>query len=115
MVGDIDSIPHGWMIMDIGPKTAKSYSKATGIAKTIIWNGPMGVSEWKSFSNGTLILAKKLAQSSNITTVIGGGSTGEAMASFGLTDKMSHVSTGGGASLEFLEGKILPGLTGLKT
>ena len=115
MVGDIDSIPPGWMIMDIGPKTAKSYSNATGIAKTIIWNGPMGVSEWKSFSNGTLILAKKLAQSSNITTVIGGGSTGEAIASFGLTDKMSHVSTGGGASLEFLEGKILPGLTGLKT
>ena len=115
MVGDIDSIPPGWMIMDIGPKTAKSYSKATEIAKTIIWNGPMGVSEWKAFSNGTLILAKKLAQSSNITTVIGGGSTGEAIASFGLTDKMSHVSTGGGASLEFLEGKILPGLTGLKT
>lgn len=112
-VVDIDSIPAGWMIMDIGPLTAEYYAKTTENSKTIIWNGPMGVSEWESFANGTSVLANKLATLPKTTTVIGGGSTGEAIASLGLTGKMSHVSTGGGASLEFLEGKLLPGLKGL--
>jgi len=104
-----EEIPEGWMGLDIGPKSADQFIAALQGAKTIIWNGPVGVCEWKPFSAASLKLAQALA-ASNATSIIGGGDTAAAVAQFGLSDKMSHVSTGGGASLEFLEGKELPGI-----
>ena len=104
-----DSIPDGWMGLDIGPKTCELFSKTLIGAGTVIWNGPMGVSEWTNFANGTETVAKAVAESGAIS-IIGGGDSAAAVEKLGFADKMTHVSTGGGASLEFLEGKTLPGI-----
>jgi phosphoglycerate kinase len=105
----INQVPEGWIIADIGPKTVEAFSKTIKGCKTVFWNGPLGVFEIPQFAEGTRSLAKVLANL-KATTVIGGGSTAEAVVEMGLTDKMSYVSTGGGASLELLEGKLLPGV-----
>ena len=106
------SIPSGWQVMDIGQMTVKSYSAALQPAQTILWNGTQGVFEWSSFANGTKSIANTVATrtKAGATTLIGGGSTAEAIYQMGLVGQMTHVSTGGGASLEFLEGKPLPGV-----
>ncbi|MCH5197656.1 MAG: phosphoglycerate kinase [Oscillospiraceae bacterium] len=104
-----DSIPDGWMGLDIGPVTSELYQKSIKDAGTIIWNGPMGVSEWENFANGTVAVAKGIAET-NAISIIGGGDSAAAIKKLGFADKMSHISTGGGASLEFLEGKELPGI-----
>lgn len=100
------------MGLDIGPKTAKNYADAVEKAKTVIWNGPMGVFEFENFAKGTIAVAKALAES-NATTVIGGGDSAAAVNILGFGDQMTHISTGGGASLEFLEGLVLPGIDAL--
>jgi len=100
------------MILDIGPSTAEAFAGVLAAMKTIVWNGPMGVCEVPPFERGTKAIAKAIA-GSNATSVIGGGSTAEAVATFGLAGSMTHVSTGGGASLEFLEGRELPGVAAL--
>jgi phosphoglycerate kinase len=110
---DVSCIESGWRIMDIGPETAERYANALSDAGTVLWNGTMGVFEYVPFSTGTKRLAEALAAQEAAITVIGGGSTAEAVISLGLADKMTHVSTGGGASLEFLEGRELPGVAGL--
>lgn len=107
-----DSIPDGWMGLDIGPVTAELFAKSIKGAGTIIWNGPMGVSEWKNFAGGTISVAKAIAETDAIS-IIGGGDSAAAIEKLGFADKMSHISTGGGASLEFLEGKELPGVAAL--
>ncbi|MCL0101529.1 phosphoglycerate kinase [Dehalococcoidia bacterium] len=112
LVVDADSISKGWMIMDIGPKTRERFKEALSGCKTILWNGPMGVFEMAPFAGGTRSIAECLATNEG-TTIIGGGSTAQSVHDLGLADKMSHVSTGGGASLEYLEGKTLPGVTAL--
>lgn len=109
----VSRIEPGWRIMDIGPDTSRRYVRAVFDAGTVVWNGTMGVFEWESFSAGTKRLARALSYLDGATTVIGGGSTSDAVAGMGLAEKMTHVSTGGGASLEFLEGKELPGVAGL--
>lgn len=106
---DSDKIPEGWMGLDIGPKTAALFSEALKGAGTVVWNGPMGVSEWDNFAFGTIEIAKAVAESSAIS-IIGGGDSAAAVEKLGFADKMTHISTGGGASLEFLEGKVLPGI-----
>ncbi|KAI6691676.1 hypothetical protein NL676_028504 [Syzygium grande] len=108
-------IPDGWMGLDIGPDSIKTFSEALEMTKTIIWNGPMGVFEFEKFAVGTEAIAKKLADLSGkgVTTIIGGGDSVAAVEKAGLADKMSHISTGGGASLELLEGKSLPGVLAL--
>ena len=108
-----NSISSGWRIMDIGPETSKIYEDTVTKCKTIVWNGPMGVFEFDKFKTGTINLANNLSTLDQATTVLGGGSTGEAVRELGLEDKMTHVSTGGGATLEFLEGKELPGVISL--
>lgn len=112
-VVDSDSIPEGWMGLDIGPKTEALFTNALQGAKTVVWNGPMGVSEWENFSSGTLAVAKAVADSGAIS-IIGGGDSAAAIEKLGLADKMTHISTGGGASLKFLEGKELPGIACLE-
>lgn len=109
----IDSIPNGFRIMDIGSNTIRRYAEEISACNTVIWNGAMGVFEWRSFAHGTAAIANTLAAMNHATTVTGGGSTAEAIASLGLTDKMTHVSSGGGASLEFIEGRQLPGVQAL--
>lgn len=109
----IDQVPGDWLIMDIGHKTIDLFEGELKKCKTVIWNGPMGVFEYAKFSRGTASIAKTLA-GLKATTIIGGGSTAEAVEEMKLVDKMTHVSTGGGASLEFLEGKILPGVAALQ-
>ena len=109
----IDEVPQNWYIMDIGEKSAHSFSDSLSQSKTIIWNGPMGVFEMPKFSEGTRTVATAIGALTGATTVVGGGSTAEAVEALGLMEQMSHVSTGGGASLEFLEGKDLPGISAL--
>ncbi len=108
-----EEIPQGWMGLDVGPKTVENFISALKEARTVVWNGPLGVCEWEPFSKASKRIAGFLA-SSGATTVIGGGDTAAAVAKFELSDKMSHVSTGGGACLEFLEGKTLPGIAVLQ-
>ncbi len=112
---DKDSIPQEWSGVDIGPKTLEQFAKELDNAKTVVWNGPMGVFEVKKFAEGTVKIAEKLAEISDrgATTIVGGGDSAAAVAKAGLDKKLSHISTGGGASLEFLEGKILPGVAAL--
>lgn len=105
-----NQVPQGWLIMDIGPTTARLFSETLGQCKTIVWNGPMGVFEMPRFSQGTRTVAEAIAELTGVTTVVGGGSTAEAVEELGLVNRMTHVSTGGGASLEFLGGKELPGI-----
>ena len=108
-----ENIPDGWMGLDIGPKTIKKYINVLKDSKTICWNGPVGLFEMKKYLKGTEEIAKCLASLDDATTVIGGGDTAAAVNQLGYGDKMSHISTGGGASLEFLEGKELPGVAAL--
>ena len=108
-VAPTDAMPDGWMGLDIGPKTCELYAEAIKGAGTVVWNGPMGVSGWKNVANGTIAVAKAVADSDAIS-IIGGGDSAAAVENLGFADKMTHISTGGGASLEFLEGKVLPGI-----
>jgi len=107
------NIPEGWMGLDIGPKTQELYAAAVKEAKTVVWNGPMGVFEMPNFAKGTIAVAQAMADSDAIT-IIGGGDSAAAAKQLGFADKISHISTGGGASLEFLEGKVLPGVAALQ-
>mgnify|MGYP002952252960 FL=1 len=108
-VVDADKIPADMEGLDIGTKTAELYADAVKSAKTVVWNGPMGVFENPTLAKGTIAVAKALAET-DATTIIGGGDSAAAVNQLGFADKMSHISTGGGASLEFLEGKELPGV-----
>ena len=108
-----DDIPDGWMGLDIGPKSRELFANAIKGAGTVVWNGPMGVSEWANFAAGTEAVATAVAESGAIS-IIGGGDSAAAIEKLGFTDKMTHISTGGGASLEFLEGKELPGIACLE-
>ncbi len=109
MFCDSNAFPEGWMGLDIGPKTQKIFADAIKGAGTVVWNGPMGVSEWKNFASGTEAVAEAVANSGAIS-IIGGGDSAAAVEKLGYADKMTHISTGGGASLEFLEGLELPGI-----
>jgi len=109
---DVDGIPSDWMALDIGPKTAEKYAEALVDAKTVVWNGPMGVFEIDAFAKGTERVAKAVAES-KATSIVGGGDSIAALEKTGLSARISHISTGGGASLEFLEGKVLPGIAAL--
>jgi phosphoglycerate kinase len=106
----VEQIDKGWSGFDIGPKTVELYKKALEGAKTVVWNGPMGVFEFENFAKGTLEICRAVADLKDATTVIGGGDSVNAVKRLGFADKMTHISTGGGASLEFLEGKELPGV-----
>lgn len=108
-----DAIESGWQGLDIGPETIAAFTSEIEASKTVIWNGPVGVFEMPPFAGGTRALADALAASNSVTSIIGGGDTAAAVEQFGLADQMSHVSTGGGASLEMIEGKELPGLAAL--
>ena len=109
----VDEVPADGMILDIGPATVAHFSNRLAAAKTVVWNGPMGVFEFPRFAEGTFAVARALAGLSDATTIIGGGDSAAAVEQSGLAEKMSHISTGGGASLEFLEGKTLPGVAAL--
>jgi phosphoglycerate kinase len=111
-VVDVDKIPAGWRMLDVGPKTLELYKQTLSGAKLVVWNGPVGVFEMPKFAEGTFALARLLAES-GATTVIGGGDSASAVKKAGVAKQMTHVSTGGGASLEFLEGKELPGVAAL--
>ncbi|WP_096190198.1 phosphoglycerate kinase [Evansella halocellulosilytica] len=112
-VVDIENIPSDWEALDIGPKTIETYRNVVQQSKLVIWNGPMGVFELEKFSTGTKAVAEALASAEDTYTVIGGGDSAAAVEKFGYADKMDHISTGGGASLEFMEGKDLPGVVAL--
>jgi phosphoglycerate kinase len=109
----VDAVPEGWQALDIGPQTSQSFANAIRDAKLVVWNGPMGVFEFEAFAVGTRAIAKAVADCKG-TTIVGGGDSAAAVRQAGLTDAMTHVSTGGGASLEFLEGKTLPGVAALQ-
>lgn len=112
-VVSIDAIPEGWMALDIGPKTMATYRDAIVPSKTVVWNGPMGVFEMDAFAAGTIAVANAMEECQG-TTIIGGGDSVAAVEKAGVAEKMTHISTGGGASLEFMEGKELPGVTALQ-
>jgi 3-phosphoglycerate kinase len=109
-----ESIPDGWESLDIGPKTRDRFKTILSQSKTVVWNGPLGVFERDVYAKGTRAIADHLATLKDTTVIVGGGDSAAAVAKFGLEDKMTHISTGGGASLEFLEGKELPGIAALK-
>ena len=109
----VEAVPTGWRIMDIGPKSIEAFKQALQGARLVVWNGPMGVFEMPKFAEGTFAIAKLLA-ASGATTVIGGGDSASAVKKAGVAKQMTHVSTGGGASLEYLEGKVLPGVAALQ-
>ena len=113
MIVPTSSIPDGWQGLDIGPETCKTFAEAISKAKTVIWNGPMGVFEMPNFAHGTKAVAQALAESGAIS-IVGGGDSAAAVTQLGYADRISHISTGGGASLEFLEGLVLPGVAALK-
>ena len=103
-------IPDGWEGLDIGTKTCELFAKVIASAKTVVWNGPMGVFEFEKFAVGTKAVAQALAENTDAVTIIGGGDSAAAVEQLGYADKVTHISTGGGASLEFLEGRVLPGI-----
>ncbi|NEQ88764.1 MAG: phosphoglycerate kinase, partial [Moorea sp. SIO2I5] len=111
----IEAIPDGWMGLDIGPDSVKVFQEALADCKTVIWNGPMGVFEFDKFAKGTEAIANSMAEltKTGASTIIGGGDSVAAVEKVGVADQMSHISTGGGASLELLEGKVLPGIAAL--
>ncbi|MGQ9494594.1 MAG: phosphoglycerate kinase [Anaerolineae bacterium] len=109
----VDKVLPGWRILDIGPQSVKQFNEVLKKAKTVVWNGPMGVFEFPAFAAGTVAIAKSLAET-DATTIIGGGDSAAAVEQAGVAEKMTHISTGGGASLEFLEGRILPGVAALQ-
>ncbi|CAM9532845.1 unnamed protein product, partial [Choristocarpus tenellus] len=113
---EVDAIPEEWMGLDVGPKTVSTFQAALAPCKTIVWNGPMGVFEFDKFAAGTLAVAECLADltGKGSITIIGGGDSVAAVEKAGLADQMSHISTGGGASLELLEGKALPGVEAIE-
>ena len=113
MLVNSDEIPDGWMGLDIGPATEALFAEAIKDAKTVVWNGPMGVSEWDKFASGTRAVAQAVADSGAVS-IIGGGDSAAAIEKLGFADKVTHISTGGGASLEFLEGLVLPGIACLQ-
>ena len=111
---DVSEIPDGWLIMDIGPRSVADFRDALAGSETVLWNGPMGVYEWAPFAAGTVGVSAAVAALTDAMTIVGGGSTAEVVDRLGLSGRMTHVSTGGGASLEFLGGKILPGYAALR-
>jgi phosphoglycerate kinase len=110
----VDAVPPGWRILDIGPATVERFSTRLRAARTVIWNGPMGVFEFAPFAAGTFAIARALADLRDATTIVGGGDSAAAVEQAGVTERITHISTGGGASLEFLEGKTLPGVAVLQ-
>jgi len=109
----LGNVPAGWRVLDIGPETVKAYGKVLSGAGTVVWNGPMGVFEYARFAEGTFGIAKAVAESGAVS-IIGGGESVQAVQQSGLADKITHISTGGGASLEMLEGLVLPGVAALQ-
>lgn len=112
-IASLEEVPDGWMALDIGPATIAHFSNRLAGARTVVWNGPMGVFEFPAFAKGTFAVAEMLASLRNAVTIIGGGDSAAAVQAAGVSQQMSHVSTGGGASLEFMEGKTLPGVAAL--
>jgi phosphoglycerate kinase len=111
-VVDLDRVPAGWRVLDIGPKSVAQFGEVLTRARLVVWNGPMGVFEFPRFAEGTFAIARLLA-TTGATTVIGGGDIASAVKKAGVAKQMTHVSTGGGASLEYLEGRVLPGVAAL--
>ena len=111
----VDQVEPGWQALDSGPKTSELYTEALKGAKTVIWNGPMGVFEFDAFAKGTEAVAKAVAKATEegAVSIVGGGDSIAALKKTGLSEKISHISTGGGATLEFLEGKVLPGIAAI--